>query len=139
MMPAGKYYIGDLCYVMGDEEWDDFCGVTISGNECLQGEFEMPDGRKFATYSTAWGDGLYKDQYGNRYGVDAGLIGCIKLDDIKADKYSNIEDLGSVFEFKEDFTTSGGRGDRDWDGVIRIGNVRINTDPSGDEFEEDYE
>ena len=56
MMPAGKYYIGDLCYVM-HPEWDEFCRITISGNECLQGEFNLADGRRFATFTTAYGDG----------------------------------------------------------------------------------
>ena len=56
MMPAGTYYVGDLCYVMSDEEWDQFCSITIEGMNCLEGEFTMPDGRRFATYGTAYGD-----------------------------------------------------------------------------------
>ena len=38
-MPAGRYYIGDLCYVMSDEEWDEFCSLTIKDNKCFDGEF----------------------------------------------------------------------------------------------------
>lgn len=132
MMPAGRYYVGDLCYVMDDKEWDQFCGITIKGNQCLDGEFEMPDGRKFATYGTAYGDGRYKDQYGNSYCVDAGLIGCIRVEDIKAEKYNKIEDLGTIHEFQSDFVTSGGRGDRDWSGTIQFGRVFIETDGEGD-------
>ena len=137
MMPAGVYYVGDLCYVMTDTEWNEFCNITIKGNKCLEGEFEFADGRKFATYGTAWGDGVYKDQYGNEYSVDAGLIGCFLLDDIVAEKYdiATIKDLGTVVEFTEDFSTSAGRGTEGWDGVIRIGPVRIETDPN--EFDED--
>ena len=45
MMPAGKYYIGDLCYVMTDDEWREICAIIIKGNQCLDGEFELPDGR----------------------------------------------------------------------------------------------
>lgn len=132
MMPAGKYYVGDLCYVMTDKEWDTFCSITIKGNECLDGEFEMPDGRKFATYGTAWGDGEYKDQYGNRYCVDAGLIGCIRMEDIRAEKYENIESLGAVHTFDTDFVTGGGRGHADWHGTIQFGRVAIETDPDED-------
>ena len=33
MMPLGKYYIGDLCYVMSDEEWEQVCRITIVGNK----------------------------------------------------------------------------------------------------------
>lgn len=129
MMQAGKYYVGDLCYVMTEKEWDQFCSITIKGNKCLDGEFEMPDGRKFATYGTAWGDGLYFDQFGNEYGVDAGLIGCIRLEDISAEKLDNIEELGAVHEFLSDFVTSGGRGEPNWPGTIQFGRVLIETNP----------
>jgi hypothetical protein len=131
-MPAGKYYVGDLCYVMTDEEWDVFCSITIKGLNCIDGQFEMPDGRKFATYGTMYGDGLYKDQYGNKYGVDAGLIGCIRVEDINPEKLDNIEELGAIHEFKTDFVTSGGRGTDDWRGAIQFGNVLIET---GDDME----
>lgn len=135
MMPAGVYYVGDLCYVMTDDEWDEFCSLTIKGNDCIDGEFNMKDGRRFATYGTKWGDGEYRDQFGNRYGVDAGLIGCIRVEDIKAEKYEDYNKLGAIIEFKNDFVTSGDRPSRDWDGVIRIGELRIDTDP---QFEEEY-
>lgn len=128
MMPAGVYYVGDLCYVMSDAEWDEFCSITIQGSRCLDGEFELSDGRKFATYGTSWGDGVYQDQHGNQYAVDSGLIGCILMSDIKVEKY-NIKELGSVVEITEDFTTNGGRNDTNWDGVIRIGPISIDTNP----------
>lgn len=141
MMQAGTYYVGDLCYVMTHEEWDEFCSLTIKGNQCLDGEFNMPDGRRFATYGTAWGDGLYRDQHGNKYSVDAGLIGCIRVEDIRAEKYADIKELGAIHKFQTDFTTGGGRGDRDWDGVIRIGRIEIETDPDCDNYDDndDYD
>ena len=140
-MPAGQYYVGDLCYVMTDKEWDEYCSITISNNHCLDGEFEMKDGRRFATYGTAWGDGLYRDQYRNEYSVDSGSIGCIKLEDITAEKYKvfgkDIEDLGAIHTFEYEFTTSGFRGKKEWDGVICIGGVKIETDP--EDFDGDYD
>ena len=33
MMPAGKYYVGDLCYVMTDAEWDEMCGLFCLGRD----------------------------------------------------------------------------------------------------------
>ena len=60
-MPAGKYYIGDLCYVMSDAEWEEFCSITIDGHNVIDGEFQLKDGRRFATYGTAFGDGVYSD------------------------------------------------------------------------------
>jgi hypothetical protein len=139
MMPAGEYYIGDLCYVMSEEEWDEFCSITIQGNRCLDGEFVLSDGRRFATYGTAWGDGSYFDQHRHEYAVDAGLIGCILIKDIKIEK-NNILELGNVVKIDYDFTTSGGRADNhsDWNGVIHIGPIRIETN-APDFGEEDYD
>jgi hypothetical protein len=130
MMPAGKYYIGDLCYVMTDAEWEEFCSITIKGSRCLDGEFELKDGRRFATYGTAYGDGSYHDQYGHTYSVDAGLIGCIRAEDIRADKYDNLLDLGAVQEFAGAFATS------EHEGQIQFGHVIIDTDPAYNEDEE---
>ena len=139
MMPAGRYYVGDLCYVMTDEEWEDFCNLTISGHKCLDGEFNLKDGRRFATYGTLYGDGTYSDQYGNKYSVDAGLIGCILVEDIKAEKYEDIETLGTIHEFKTEFVTGGGRGTSGWEGTIQFGNVAIETGDDDFEEDEDYE
>jgi hypothetical protein len=135
MMPAGKYYVGDLCYVMDDKEWEEFCSITIKDQRCLEGEFVMSDGRRFAVYGTRYGDGIYQDQHHNNYSVDAGSIGCIKVEDIKAKKYNDIERLGKFHEFERDFTTSGGRDSGDWDGVICIGGVKIKTDSDYEESE----
>jgi hypothetical protein len=134
-MPAGKYYIGDLCYVMTDDEWKEICSITISGQKVIDGEFQLSDGRRFATYSTAFGDGVYHDQYGHSYSVDAGLIGCIKLEDIKyVDNYDQFLDIGAIMEFDNSFATSGGRGDEGWEGLIQFGHVMIETNP---EYEEE--
>ena len=134
-MPEGKYYIGDLCYVMDDAEWEEFCSITIDGMKVKDGEFQLKDGRRFATYGTAYGDGVYHDQYGHSYSVDAGLIGCIKVEDIRAEKYENLLDLGSIMEFDKSFVTSGGRNEEDWEGTIQFGHVMIETNPVE---EEDY-
>jgi hypothetical protein len=135
-MPAGRYYIGDLCYVMTDDEWDEFCKLTIKGHECLDGEFEMADGRRFATYGTKWGDGSYTDNHGNSYSVDAGLIGCIRVEDIRAEKYSDIDRLGAFHEFTTDFVTDGGRGSRNWSGTIQFGRILIETDSEDEVYDE---
>jgi len=127
MMKAGKYYIGDLCYVM-HPEWDEFCSLTISGNNVLDGEFNLKDGRRFATFTTKWGDGTYKDEQGRSYGVDAGLIGCIAVEDITPSELENLKD-GHVVEFVQDFSTfSAG-------GIIRIGSICIDTDYAEEEDE----
>jgi len=92
MMPAGEYYIGDLCYVMTSEEWLEVCDLTIQDSRLIEGEFQLKDGRKFAMYSTAYGDGTYYDHYGFSYSVDSGSIGCIRMEDIKDNKNASLGD-----------------------------------------------
>lgn len=137
-MPAGKYYVGDLCYVM-HPEWDEACDLFFAGRDdhgCNDGEFTLKDGRRFASFGTLWGDGTYNDQLGHSYSVDAGLIGCIKVEDIRDETYANLLDLGAIVEFKEPFEVSGGKRSEGWDGVIKIGFLEIAT---GYDEEEEYD
>jgi len=128
-MPAGRYYVGDLCYVMDSDEWVEFCGITMPGNEMLEGEFTFKDGRRFAQYSTKYGDGGYSSNIGAEFSVDAGLIGVILATDIRANKYDDVEKLGAFVDFAEPFESTGGRfSDYDnWDGTIQFGPVKIYT------------
>lgn len=131
LMPAGKYWVGDLCYVM-HEEWDEVCGLFFKGRDdhgCNEGLFELKDGRKFVSFNTKWGDGGYYDEAENEYGVDAGLIGCILVSDIKQSDQNTLNG-GHVHDFDAPFVCSGGRSEQgcDWDGIIQIGHVKIATD-----------
>ena len=122
MMPAGDYYIGDLCYVM-HKEWDEVCSLFFKENtngRCNQGEFVLKDGRRFACYNTRWGDGEYRDQFNNRYLVDSGCIGCILVSDIVEMDKRNI-DLGNVIKMTKEFDTS------NIDGLISFNNITIET------------
>jgi hypothetical protein len=134
MMQAGIYYVGDLCYVL-HEVWDEVCDIMFKDNQNgNDGEFTLKDGRRFAVYSTAYGDGTYTDQYRNRYSVDAGIIGCIMLSDVKLisqDWWTNDTDGGNLIEFKNDFRT----GTID-DSIIEIGHIMIDTDP---DYSDDYD
>ena len=133
-MPAGRYYVGDLCYVMHDV-WEEFCDITISGSECLEGEFQLKDGRRFATYSTQYGDGFYPSNIGENFSVDAGLIGCILVSDITDPEATEaaMKSYGAIVEFGTDFITEG---DRRGTGIIQFGRVIIETgDLEDDESE----
>jgi hypothetical protein len=111
-MPAGTYYVGDLCYVLNDE-WSDFCDRTIVDGRCLNGEIVLSNGVRVASYQTAYGDGLYNDIDGNKYAVDAGLIGCVKVEDCDI---SNIRDLGHIVVFDTFFRTGVTKGGTIWFG-----------------------
>ena len=132
-MPAGRYAIIDLCYVMHDE-WDEVCNLTIRDHQCLEGEFTLADGRRFATLSTAYGDGTYRSNIGTDHSVDSGSIGCILVSDIRDNTYDNIEDLGAIVEFDQPFEVSEDAG------LLKFGHVLIETAGGYDEDEEeDYE
>ena len=83
MMRPGRYYVGDLCYVM-HPQWREVCDLMFAtdGNGVLDGEFNLANGVHFALHSTAHGDGYYTDLEGREYPVDAGLIGCIRVQDV---------------------------------------------------------
>lgn len=130
-MPAGKYYVGDLCYVM-HPEWSEACDLFFEGRDdhgCNQGEFTLADGRKFACYNTAYGDGTYKDQLGNLYPVDAGIIGCIRVEDV-ADPEAWLAGM-HVHEFDRPFEVYYN------DGVIHVGHVEVDTDPAWEDDNDD--
>lgn len=130
-MKAGTYYVGDLCYVMHDE-WSEVCDLLFEGRDDhgCNGEFTLKDGRKFAIYNTAYGDGYYRSNEGFNVGVDSGSIGCILLNDIQ-ESSENSPSLGGTVEFDEDFRTAS-------DGqTIQIGFVEIYTGYDDYEDEDD--
>ena len=136
MMPAGEYYVGDLCYVLHDE-WNECCGLFFANRNdhgCNEGEFNLKDGRRFACYNTAYGDGEYYDEQRRSYGVDAGSIGCILLKDIDLKNENNFTHGGQIVNFTHDFVTGKDRG------ILTFGYVRIDTDPIPDEddYDDDY-
>lgn len=85
---AGRYYIGDPCYVATDEQWDEI----IKETGCFGYEsFSSPDENTFHlkgyrcwANGTAWGDGCYRGSDGGEYWVDAGLIGIVPSDAVES-------------------------------------------------------
>lgn len=131
-MPAGRYYIGDLCYVMHDE-WDEVCDLFFPPGDNIgrgrDGEFTLTDGRRFASFGTAYGDGTYRSNIGTNHSVDSGSIGCIRVEDIRDNTYDDIERLGAIVEFDQPFEVSEDQG------LLVFGHVQIET--AGDDEEYD--
>lgn len=127
-MPAGTYYVGDLCYVMHDV-WDEVCSTTFNDMSSTS-EYVLGDGRKFVMMSTSYGDGCYNDQSGREYPVDSGTIGCIKIVDIAKHELKGLSE-GNIIEFAKDFIYE------NVDGVLFFGDISINT--AYDESDEDEE
>ena len=121
ILPAGNYVIGDLCY---QDDWDDIISSVKSFNEA-SGKTE--DGRDFWFASTKWGDGVYRDQYNQEYFVDAGIIGCIRVDD----NYRARGNMGRNFVMEQRFECYSENG------KIFINGVVIDTDPSYNNEDDD--
>lgn len=135
MFAPGAYYIGDLCYVIPDhEKWiKEFCMISMDVTQ-------TSDGVPFAMFSTAYGDGSYKDNLGREYGVDSGTIGCIPVNSLTNEEYNAfnhtlIQNLGHMEYFDKPFEASNDGG------IIRFGNIVIDTlnDPEYDDEPEDEE
>lgn len=134
-LPEGRYYVGDLCYVMHDC-WDEVCELLFAGRDdhgCNQGTFQLKDGRRFAIYNTAYGDGTYRGTDGRDYPVDSGSLGCILLSDITEEEKQYVGS-GALHEFVSQVYTG-----RDEHGTVFFNNLKIVTDDMEDDEEDDWE
>lgn len=130
-MPAGQYYIGDLCYVMSMAEKDELFQLQFKSDRAWYDPipiiFTLNDGRILVNFQTQFGDGCYYDKNHKEYefGVDSGHIGCIKIDDIQFSIPLN----ATIVEFTQDFECS-----KDpQSGVLCFGHIAIDTGADSDE------
>lgn len=125
-LPAGTYYIGDLCYVVNPhKEWI----RLLERTDYLDGEFTYRKQKCYAD-GTAYGDGRYTDNLGNQYPVDAGLIGIMPVSVIKNVTEKRMKESGNIFTFENEFEVSSS------DGIFDFGHIHIDT-KNDDEDEED--
>lgn len=93
-LPPNKYYIGDPCYVLSDDVYDNVFGPLYN-----KGIYEH-NGHKFAIGATACGDGIFKDNKKRRYCVDAGVLSIIPYELCeKENDCKEMNKLGKVFTF----------------------------------------
>ena len=115
-LPPGKYWIGDLSYVMEDY-FDKYLYM-------VEGVYQTQKNINFARFNTN-GDGYYFDYEANSYGVDAGNIGCVEVEGIYEDN-----DLGKFHIFDFPFKCS----KNEVEGYLRFGDVFIKTEKYSDFF-----
>jgi len=115
-LKAGRYWVGDLCYIIDRENWNTVCKFLGDGSKMREGVFDLL-GRQGAIFGTAYGDGGYYDQEGNEYGVDSGTLGIFPAGVFS----SPTESGGHIFDFPEDFTVECINGE------MRFGRIRIPT------------
>lgn len=136
-LSAGTYLCGDPCYCFDNNDpngdlwsewlaaaWDDVDNNRVT---ILDGEVR---GMRIAASNTSCGDGVYEDQDGFEYGVDAGLLGAVDVrflktlypsfaglsdDDLEAKTGMRIEKFPAPFHISYE------------DGLVVIGRIRIET------------
>lgn len=160
-LPAGRYWIGDLCYVMDDpfrdKHLDLIIGETARQNGVpfggiLNGKFEV-NGITYGEFSTEYGDGGYAYDVDHMFGakvidgandvsVDSGTIGIIPFEAIK--DLAEAKRLGIVVEFTSEFEcyseTRRNAKDRNSAGDLHFGGVTVHTGDWGcEEDEDEYE
>lgn len=110
MMPAGNYFIGDICYIIRDE--------IEQKNEITISQYK---GHKIVTINTHEGNGIFGDQQGNVYCVDSGRIGLIPIELIENNNL-NLASLGRFVNFENEFECK-------TDGkILSFGHIMIKTD-----------
>jgi hypothetical protein len=96
-LPAGKYYIGDLCYALDDTLYDKVFGPNYD-----VGLFVSKNNPAHVFMMGHTDDGLFRGSDNKEYAVDAGIIGIASeatLDPKKAPY-----DGGSLYTFKSSVT-----------------------------------
>jgi len=88
-LPAGSYYIGDICYALDDEMYDNVFG----GTGYSSGLYTSALGQ-FLVSNTYAGDGTYTGSDDVEYGVDAGVIGIVSQHLIEGEPHG-----GKLYDF----------------------------------------
>jgi hypothetical protein len=128
-LPAGEYWVGDPCYAIPDDRWMEWLEAADYRREPSPRYLVADlDGHSCVGVGTAYGDGVFHGSDGNNYPVDAGLIGAVPVEVCEgAPRGMHLMSFAGPFDLSYH------------DGVIKVGNVAINTDPDDDWDEEDDE
>lgn len=133
----GEYVLGDPCYTVPEDLWVPLLqsaeffipravGAVESGGVTYQ----------VMAFGTKYGDGLYHDQYGQEYAVDAGLIGLVPLSLVSDENRMALENrtgfagMGQIVRF--DQSTRGEA--RNQDGLLCFNHAHLRL-PSGNYYD----
>jgi hypothetical protein len=124
-MPPDTYWVGDPCYGVPESLWMPWLEAADYKNERRFLIADI-DGKPVLGVGTAHGDGVYYDQAGFAYGVDAGLIGLVPVG-IEDPKHNNLYTLFGCQQvvFPQEFKCSYNECD---EGAIWLGHICIKTD-----------
>ena len=138
-LSEGKYYFGDICYIMDKEVYHKVWGDEL-GFKDGQHNVDFVDSKgkhwvgTFAVAGTAYGDGCYQG-INMAYGVDAGVLGLVPESLWDLESAAGKHD-GMIF-------TSGSKVEYEFgDGKFKVRsknfNEEVDTGEENDEDEEDY-
>lgn len=88
----GKFYIGDPCYALSDEDYE----IWGEKFNFRSGVCKI-NGIDFAVYETEFGDGEFEGSDGFSYSVDSGTIAAIPIELVG----KNFESLGKIVNANE--------------------------------------
>lgn len=124
-LPAGKYYVGDPCYVINDENWRKIC-LNMDWDKhsnCGEKNIIRIGDDSYYEATTKYGDGGYKDNSGRMYSVDAGVIGVVPMSLVEKQGYLDTRySHYHIADFDEEFDVY-----VDENKVFHIGDIIIKT------------
>lgn len=92
---TNKIFIGDICYALDDEIYDN---VWCDELGCKDGLIKVENKVVAAVGGTAHGDGLYYSADEREFPVDAGVIGIVDLNYSNTKNLSRLERLGVIVD-----------------------------------------
>ena len=128
-LPAGTYFIGDPCYAIEYEKWDDYLMHLWDAGK---GIFDFEEFTVCA-FDTKHGDGCYSDNNDCSFSVDAGLIGATPISLCVKYGKEELSRLGHIVDFDADFIVYSDMAD---EGKIVFGDIIIKTDEDEDDLYE---
>lgn len=137
IVPAGRYWLADPCYsISNDEVWME---LLQSCNFFMDSPIGTTKGYEVLAFGTAYGDGVYPDNRGREYAVDAGLIGLVPME-LRESEYgsADVPDTYLAGAFgREVVFTSPTKCWEDGEGGLYFGDITIYTGDR-EEDEEEY-
>ena len=93
-LPAGTYYIGDLCYALHDSLYE-----GVFGHDYDSGMYSMPENPSHVFWlDNTYGDGEFRGSDGKTYAVDAAILGIASESTLDPTKMPY--DGGHMYTFK---------------------------------------
>jgi hypothetical protein len=146
IFPAGKYWIGDPCYLFRDDLWSELCNIFYPPDYIENGSVDSAvfeyDGNYFWYGSTAFGDGSYPVRKNHAFiknvGVDAGCLSIIPLnmaEKLKDNFSDNCFDAGAIVDVGLNFNVYYNGGNFEFADF----SVKTNFDDEEEDCEEEEE